>query len=272
MTRIPLKKGAVVGGYTVRRYLGCGGFALTYLGADADGDVLIKEFYPAENAAREKGIVRPIHGCEQTFGLWLTAFVREARTLLALTGIAGVPFLKDFFEAYGTMFIVTDYLPSIPFATYVAQAGRLSTDETLALLQPVFHTLDAVHKRQVLHLDVSPDNILVGPHADVLLIDFGATGTIESGVRQHTDGYSAPELYDCDRPPDERADIYALAATVYRGITGCSPPAAPNRLRGNRLLPLPRSVARPLCHAMQLSPDDRPDSIRAFYEELYGKH
>ena len=269
MTRVPLKKDTVVGGYTVRRYLGCGGFALTYLGADAEGDVLIKEFYPAENALREQGVVRPIRGCEQTFGLWLTAFVREARTLLALTGIAGVPFLKDFFEACGTMFIVTDYLPSIPFATYVTQAGRLSADETLALLQPVFHTLDAVHKRKVLHLDVSPDNILVGPNADVLLIDFGATGTIESGIRQHTDGYSAPELYACGRPPDERADVYALAATIYYGITGYSPPAAPDRRNGNRLLPLPRSVARPLCRALQLSPDYRPTCIGAFYDELF---
>ncbi len=272
-TRNRLRNGAELNGYRIKRYLDRGGFSLIYLGSGRDGDVLIKEYFPLDIAVRSYDKIYPVSGCEREFGQWLTSFVREAQTLVKLSGIDGIVPMCDFFEANGTAYIVTAYKESATFSDYIDDSGgKLSAEEALLVVKPLFDTLSEVHERGVLHLDVSPDNILIDSELRPYLIDFGTAGMSDS-VRSESlnDGYSAPEMYSSHFPPTVRSDVYSLAAVIYRAVTGFRPPSAPERARGHALAVIPESLEIPLCSALSLSPARRPSDIRAFRKSLYGE-
>lgn len=270
-TRSRLHDGTRLNGYTIRRYIDRGGFSLIYLAEDRHGKVLLKEFFPLDCAARIGGVIRPAAGRENEFSRWMGAFVREAQALVKLSGIDGVPPLVDFFEANGTAYIATEYVLSATFSDYIDDSGgKLAPEEALLVLRPLFSTLAAVHERGVLHLDVSPDNILIGADLTPYLIDFGTAGALDTRRRESSlkDGYSAPELYSVHFPPTVRSDVYSLGAVVYRAVTGFRPPSAPERARGHALAVIPETLETALCAAMSLSPARRPASVRAFADML----
>ena len=90
--------------------------------------------------------------------------------------------------------------------------------------------LDAVkylHARDILHRDISPDNILIDPRGEPILIDFGAareeatrTSRVLSSIHTVKDGYIPQEFYIAGSAQGPSSDLYALAATFYHIITG----------------------------------------------------
>lgn len=256
-----LRPGERLGEYTVRRYLDRGGFALTYLGTDSTGGrVLIKEYFPRDYAVREDGFIRPAAGQATAFGRWLNAFVREAHIMLLLSDVPGILELRDFFEWHGSAYIVTEYRPGATFSDYIDESGgRLSPEETRLIVRPVMEALSGMHDRGILHLDVSPDNVLIDKDFNVFLLDFGsALCGDDAGEPVKKDGYSPPEAY-LPRPQfTETSDVYALAATVYRAVAGFAPPSAPERLHGHALAVLPREAERAVMAGLALNAADRP--------------
>lgn len=97
--------------------------------------------------------------------------------------------------------------------------------------------LAALHRIGLVHSDVKPRNILVGPDRLVKLIDFGQTcriGTAKDRV-QGTPDFLAPEQVRLD-PLDERTDVFGLGATMYWALTGHGLPT-PMPVRGGHLWP-----------------------------------
>jgi serine/threonine protein kinase len=132
----------------------------------------------------------------------------------------------------------------LTFKQYLAQQpeGRLPFDQALKLLMPVMDALRAVHKDGLLHRDITPDNIYLTRSGRVKLLDFGAA-RFAAGEHSRSlsvilkPGYAPEEQYRTRGQQGPWTDVYSLAATLYRAITGQVPPEALDRLDADELVP-----------------------------------
>lgn len=220
------------GQYTIDSYLNSGGFGVTYLARDSLGrQVVIKECYPGAMCCRLRGSVRlrsTSHA--QDFGRVVDLFKKEATALaqLAHPNVVGV---HHIFEENSTAYMALDYVDGPDLHDlYLEQPERFTPAELNRLLLCLLDALSYVHASGILHRDISPDNILMGPDFAPVLIDFGAAragaaraSRILSQVHTVKDGYSPQEFYLVDSPQGRSSDLYALAATMYFFVTGEPP-------------------------------------------------
>ncbi|GAB7040016.1 diguanylate cyclase [Catenuloplanes sp. NPDC020197] len=106
--------------------------------------------------------------------------------------------------------------------------GPLPLADALRLATGLAGTLAGLHRRGLLHRDITPANVLLGLDGTATLIDFGlATAQVEgpdTGRLIGTLAYVAPEQTGrTGRGVDQRADLYGLGATLYAALTGRAP-------------------------------------------------
>ncbi|MBP6733692.1 MAG: DUF1566 domain-containing protein, partial [Chromatiaceae bacterium] len=156
----------------------------------------------------------------------------------------GIVTVKNFFRAHGTGYCVMDYVAGITLRQYLDQqpGGRISVNDALKLLTPVMDALRAVHKEGLLHRDLAPDNIYLTQDGRIKLLDFGAARFAASEHSKSLSiilkpGYAPEEQYRSKGKQGPWTDVYGLAATFYRAITGAVPPEALDRTEEDELLP-----------------------------------
>ena len=200
------------GRYQVGRVLGQGGFGITYLGRDTlmETTVAIKEFYPSGIVTRDIGSTRVVCLTEKMTDHYVRSkerFLREAKALVRFRSIPEVVDLLDFVEENETAYIVMEYVRGVDLGRYIqSKGGRLGVDETFRILRPVMEALATVHKGNIVHRDISPDNIILDPLGGAKLLDFGAVRTVdapdlEKGLAKSTEailkhGFAPLEQYN----------------------------------------------------------------------------
>jgi serine/threonine protein kinase len=273
--------------YIVGRVLGkSGSFGTTYLGYNQtlQTKVAIKEYLPADLVCRaEDGllVVTKSSRGEDTFRTGIGRFLAEARLLVRFNH-PNIVRVMDFFEEYGTGYLVMEYCQGENLAEYFRRQGReLEEQEVLNLFMPVLAGLKELHDKGVIHCDVKPQNIFITSDGRPVLIDFGAAlqqeedRRIRAGDRLATPGFAAYEQYLEQGRLGPWTDVYACAATMYYLLTGSVPEEAPVRLRremaffpndsGKRISPEVRSA---LAKAMVLQPQERVGSAQEFQDLL----
>lgn len=234
--------------YILGRMLGHGGFGITYLAWDTklETPMAIKEYWPRDYGQRATdGISFSCYHGESAslFDYGRDKFIEEARKLARFEEHPGIVNVHNFFEANGLPYMVMQYVKGIDLKQYLATQGdRIELDLALRLMTPILDGLRAIHQFDILHRDISPDNIYITESKRVILIDFGAakdsfSNHSQSQVAIHKPGYSPEEQYRLNGTQGPCTDIYAAAATIYRLITGQIPPDAMARLAGERLIP-----------------------------------
>lgn len=118
--------------------------------------------------------------------------------------------------------------------SYLKRVGTIPEDDAVAILTPVIMSLQTVHEAGILHRDIAPDNIIITKTGEVKLIDFGASRfATTSHSRSLTviikPGYSPEEQYRSRSDQGPYTDVYSIAATLYKMITGKTPPDAMER-------------------------------------------
>ena len=280
--------------YASGKVLGSGGFGITYLAFDLRLQiaVAIKEFLPRAYALRTDGdrMVIPVSDrASDAFQHLKEAFLEESRMLARFSQEPGIVSVLDFFEENGTAYLVMMHVDGVTVEEWLTlNGGRTTFEEAVALLLPVMDSLEAVHAAGIIHRDISPDNILVTHARQVRLVDFGAAremavemesaalpGSVSIIFKR---GYAPPEQYRNHREElGPWTDIYALAATLYRMITGLVPEDAVGRLQGMELV-LPSSLGveidpsaeKVLMQALAVDRKERPRSMRRFRDALVG--
>ena len=279
------------GQFLVGRVLGKpGGFGITYLGWDRGlhRRVAIKEYFPRDIAGREtdRTTVTPDstddapnfqHGLEQ--------FQTEARTLARLDH-PNIVRIHQVLAAHGTAYLVMEYYPGLTLAEHLERqsGGRLPEATALALMQQILDGLRAVHAEGLLHRDIKPQNIYLaatrGGNARPVLIDFGAARQV-AGERSRslsvllTPGYAPLEQYSRRGKQGPWTDVYAVAAVLYRMLTGLTPPDAHDRNEGEPLPPAARfgisaPVSAALDRALAMAAGERTQSVVALQQALAG--
>lgn len=275
----------LAGRYRTGRVLGQGGFALTYLALDQSLEIrlCVKEYFPANLALRsaEDGSVLLKDPDEvEAFNEGKTRFLHEARILARFEGHPGIVPVRDVFEERGTVYIVTGYLEGVTLKQFLTErGGSIPPERALPIFMPVMDSLRAVHEAGVVHRDVSPENIFLTTEGQVKLLDFGSALTMDGADRGFTvvvkPGYAPAEQYEAQGDQGPWTDVYGLAASLYRALTGQLPPTGPDRVAGQPLkapsalgvaLSPPREAV--LLKALSLEPHDRYDDVGAFQKAL----
>ena len=154
-------------------------------------------------------------------------FLRESRLAASLDHPSIVP-VYDAGEEDGLLYIAMAFVDGTDLKTLIAQEGKLPLRRALGIVGQIASALDAAHARGLVHRDVKPANILVGPEDRAYLSDFGAVkelasaGTTRTGTFVGTLEYCAPEQIEGGEV-DARTDVYALGCVLYEAVTGKPP-------------------------------------------------
>lgn len=213
--------GLVLGGrYELGRHLGSGGTARVYEGRDllTKGTVAVKILEP-EYETNEELVAR---------------FMQEAR-LAARVRDPNLAAALFFGVECGLRFIVYDSLPGLAPLRNLIESGRIRPHRALRLLLKVLSPLDTLHRKGILHRDISPSNILWRLREDgddeIMIVDLGCAATraphppvtgappVSGAGLYGTAYYVAPEVM-AGADADERADIWSAGAILYVLLTG----------------------------------------------------
>ena len=285
---LALPHGTVLGGrYIIGRVLGQGGFGITYVAQEYSARrlVAIKEYFPEQLATRKGTTVLTYTGDrEENYRYGKECFLSEAKTLAEFIGNPNIVRVYSYFEENGTAYFAMEYIEGVSLKEHLkAHGGRIAYDEALHILLPVMDALSAVHAKGIIHRDISPDNIYITHDGTVKLIDFGAARYSMGDRSRSLDvvlkhGYAPKEQYTRRGRQGAYTDVYALAATFYRAVTGHVPPDSIERLEEDDLVApsvfgcsLPAYAEDALLKALSLSPADRYQSMEQFKTALMNE-
>ena len=278
----------LAGKYLLGTAIGEGGFGITYIGMDLNLEmrVAIKEYYPNGCATRNRSesntVISYSSSMHDIFEEGREKFINEARLLAKCNNLPEIVSVKDFFKENHTAYIVMEYINGMTLKSYLKQnGGKLSAQKTLQMMQPVIHSLAKVHDMNLIHRDISPDNIMLCKDGAVKILDFGGArdyifSTGKSMSIMLKPGYTPEEQYRAHGNQGPWTDVYALCATMYRCITGTIPPESLERAYHENLQPIrelasecPPAAAYAIEKGMSIHTEDRFQSMQELYSALY---
>jgi serine/threonine protein kinase len=274
--------------FRIIEVLGKGGFGITYKAIDErlERQVAIKEYLPRDYAFRgEASAVLPRGDAEKpTFEWGLARFVDEARAL-ALFRHRNIISVLRYLEANGTAYLVMEYEEGEDLDRWLQRHSTVTESQLVTeILLPVLDGLEKVHTKNLLHRDIKPGNIFIRTDGSPVLIDFGASRA--HGAQASTNmtaivsaGYSPFEQYGGGNSKQGPwTDLYALAGTMYRMISGLPPVDAIGRMQGQPFTPAVEigrgrysaGVLAAIDRALSLDAKDRPQSVAEFRALVTG--
>ena len=274
---------ALQGHYIVGRLMSEAGDHLLYLAYDRQlrEPCFIQEFYPAGLCRRDTiGGVQPLEGCERAYEDYAARFRGTMRTLARMRELPAIVPVYDIFEENGTVYAVSDYCQGMTLTKKTKLAGgRIPWPEARPLFMSLLASLDTLNGAGIHHLAICPDNILIGADGKARLRNFSIPAAHIDGTYLKPDlksGYAAPEQYDGEHAVDAPADVYGVAATLFRTVTGNEPPAGDARAKNSDDLFMSAEVAeeltQPVCvalfNALQVRPDNRTATVAELREQL----
>ena len=275
----------LAGKYLLGVKIGAGGFGITYLAMDLNEEipVAVKEFFPVSLAERDGEQVRALPQEEgRVFREALRSFRREADLMARFCGVEGLAGYRDFVEENGTAYLVMDYIEGPTLKQYMKETCKtFSQQEAQRLMAPVLRAVETMHAEQVLHRDISPENLILGPDGKLTLIDFGAAREYSPGEEENLTvilkrGYAPEEQYHTGSRQGPWTDLYACCAVLYQMVSGILPQDAGQRKEKDRLIPLDEipgvevtwQFARAIEKGMTVRAVERYPSIRALRKDL----
>lgn len=269
--------------YIVGRLMSEGSDSLVYLGYDRQlkEPCFVQEFCPQGLCRRQpEGVLLPLGGCERVFSDYADKFRALMRTLARLRELPAIIPVYDIFEQNGTLYAVSDYCQGMTLTRRINKAGgRLPWNEARPLFMSLMGCVARLHDAGIRHLGICPDNILIGADGKAYLRGFSIEAARRIGedlTPRLQDGYAAPEQYGMEEAVEETADVYGMAATIFRTVTGNEPPAGNKRAADGDDLFMAAEVAEELTqqvcvalfNALQVAPEDRTATVAELRNEL----
>ncbi len=248
--------------YKLIKELGRGGFSVVWKAQDTmadDTEIAVKIYAPGT-------------GLDQN-GIKL--FSREYSLVQSLNHQR---LLKaSYFDvADGSPFLVMPYCESGSLNSLLQEKENFTEEEIATVMAQVGEGLAYLHKNEILHQDIKPDNVLVDKHGDYLLTDFGISGRIRSTLRKSvgsagsmTVAYSAPERFSSTPQSVPESDVFSLGVMLYELATGDVPwngSGGVIMLQGAEVPDMPEAYSRRMNQwiqaCMQKNSGDRPSSTQ----------
>jgi beta-lactam-binding protein with PASTA domain/tRNA A-37 threonylcarbamoyl transferase component Bud32 len=242
--------------YEVIRQLGSGGMAEVYLANDRLlGRQVALKVLSSRYANDEQFVER---------------FRREASSAASLNH-SNIVQIYDRGEAEGTYYIAMEYLEGRSLKEIILRYAPLSPDLVVSIATQILEALRFAHRRDIIHRDIKPQNIIVENDGRVNVTDFGIAraGNVstmtEAGSILGTAHYLSPEQAQ-GQPVEAASDLYALGVVMYEMVTGKMPFDGDN----------PVSIAMKHVHEQPVPPrnlnPDVPENLEAVILRALGKH
>jgi serine/threonine protein kinase len=269
--------------FEITGVLGEGGFGIVYVAYDhaLQRTVAIKEYMPGVLALRaaDQSVGLRSERHQETFRLGLKSFINEARFLAQFDHPALVKVYR-FWEQNNTAYTAMKFYDGRTVKDIVANSPEL-VDEAWCrkVLRQILQALEMLHMTQIVHRDVSPDNIIVQENGDAVLLDFGSARQIIGDTTRGLTvilkpGYAPVEQYAGDASLEQGpyTDLYALSAVMYFAIAKAPPPTSIGRMVHDPMVALatqaPHGYGETLLAAIDeglaVLAQDRPQTIVKF--------
>ncbi len=263
--------------YRIIQQIGRGGFGRTYLAEDTQRyreRCVLKEFAPQVESDRA------LRKAEELFE-------REAGILYKLKHEQIPRFealLKTRIGGKDSLFLVQEYIAGDSYWDLLQRGGKFSELEVTKLLVELLPVLDYIHQENLIHRDISPDN-LIKRHSDgkPVLIDFGCVKLAANAVSQSTGHYLtligkkgyAPEEQMGKGKAIPSSDLYSLAATIVVLLTGKQPDELYNSQKGRwhwrSHAKVSSELGKILDKMLSYHPRDRYDSAEKVSQVIINK-
>ncbi|HYZ52037.1 MAG TPA: Stk1 family PASTA domain-containing Ser/Thr kinase [Streptosporangiaceae bacterium] len=257
----PLVGRLLDGRYQVEALVARGGMATVYLATDTrlERRVALKVMHA--DLARDEGFVN--------------RFIGEAKAVARLSH-PNVVAVFDQGSDGQYLYLAMEYLPGMTLRGLLDERGWFAPHEALGIMVPLLSGLAAAHAAGIVHRDVKPENVLIGPDGRLKVVDFGlarglaVSNQTRTGMIIGTVAYLAPEQVS-GTGADTRTDVYAAGIVLFELLTGVQPhtgdsPLAVAYKHVNEAVPAPSTVAqgippevdRLVAMATSRDPRDRP--------------
>ncbi|MBQ1453496.1 MAG: protein kinase [Ruminococcus sp.] len=244
-----LAAGTVLKGkYLIGSAIGEGGFGITYVGYDLTLEIKIavKEYFPAGYANRFNAYTNSVtinyNNSNDYFAHGKENFLLEAKSIAKFSQENGIVDVREYFTENNTAYIVMEYLDGKNLSKYIHEKGVFKPDAIIRLMIPLMRSLDKMHSENIIHRDISPDNIMLLKSGMLKITDFGSARYFsDEGAKTMSvllkPGYAPYEQYSRKSAQGPWTDVYGLCATIYKCITGETPPDSLDRCAGDDLKP-----------------------------------
>ncbi|MBZ0201113.1 MAG: protein kinase [Ignavibacteriaceae bacterium] len=206
--------GSRIDHYKIVDILGEGGMGIVYKAFD-----LKLERYSAIKILNAAALNNP---------QFIERFKREAKNQAKLTHPNIVP-VYGFTEGMKLLGIVMEYVEGETLEHLILRQGRLSTSQTIDLMQQILSGAAYAHKKGFVHRDLKPSNVIISKDGIAKIMDFGISkslketkGITRTGVKIGTVLYMSPEQIKAQEPTIQ-SDIYSLGIILFEMLTGKNP-------------------------------------------------
>lgn len=154
-------------------------------------------------------------------------FIGEANRYLYLDH-PNIVKLEDLFllEQEETGYLVMEYIEGKNLKEYIRAYGPLPYQNAAILIIEALKAIDFAHKRDVVHNDIKPSNIMLSELSEIKVIDFGISIDLKTRLdveNMFTPYYASPEQTIPGMDVDHRTDIYSMGISLYELVSGNTP-------------------------------------------------
>lgn len=282
-----LAPGTVVANrYEIGISIGSGGFGIMYKAWDRvlEKEVAVKEYYPAglvNRAPGQKHLTIYSGRGRTEFEHGKQRFLEEARNMAKFDNHPNIVAVYNFFEENNTAYFVMEFLEGTDYKHYIhEQGGKVPLEYAIEVTKVVLKALSEVHKHDIVHRDISPDNIFLCKDGKIKLIDFGTArfSSKEEEVLRSVEvkwEYAPPEQYQKKSKQGPWTDVYAVGAMLYKSVTGVELQSSQDRVDNDQLAEpitlcpeMTEHLNNVILRAMALQPELRFQTAEEFSEAL----
>ena len=273
--------------FKILETIGRGGFSFIYkVEQIEDGEVYaIKEYFNETAIKRDEHDHKTVSVRENQMEKFESDKKHFLRELSIVRDIGEDKYIIDIYEHFeenGTVYILMELIDGETLCEAVRKGGKWEPKDVISRFKPLMLTMEKIHDKGYLHLDLSPDNIMVRKDGSLCILDFGSAGRITTEetkqIMVEKRHFSALELRDGSGQIGKHSDVFALCSTMYYAMTGSPPRDAHSRsLVKEREKPEPLSkfgteideaAERILMKGMELRVEDRTHDMKNLYQEF----
>lgn len=233
--KIYLQKGMTLADrrYRVDELLGDNGLTVTYKGYDTfrKNEIVIRELFPQVLMQRDYDRDYKVEckrlSDEELFQTMKEHMIQNAKKLIRLYPVEGIANVLTYLEERETVYVIEEYIQgqTLEEMLWKRHSAKFLPEDLLQYLAPVMDTLSRLHENGLFHGAVFPENIRLTKEKGPILL--GCVMPIEdvaapqlSGIAVRNDAYAPVELYVPEAGRGPAADIFEVAAMLYRYATG----------------------------------------------------
>ncbi|MBR1739804.1 MAG: PASTA domain-containing protein [Ruminococcus sp.] len=273
--------------YIIGKMLSYNGEGASYMCYDTVGKCkcVCREYMPDTLCERDSDglgvVVNP--DCLAKYKTFMSEFADMNKVLSRMRNLSHIVTATDMFFENNTTYVILEYVEGVSLKKFLqSNTGFLTWEQVKKLFVPLFTTLSIIHNSGMIHRGISPENIIVTTDGELKLTGFciSSIRTSNTGlIPEFYSGYTAPEQYSSLQWQGTWTDVYAVAAVIYRILTGCMPLDANTRINNDTLVEasrinprIPSHISRVIAKAMAVRGEDRIQTVTELVAALFERH